>query len=353
MRHLVSHGIVAFADMGVAMVDDAGTTVARQWAMLRGIPRSPRKVTTKELETRLLDEGFEVSRRTIERDLHLLCAQFPLVLDDRSKPYGWSWAKDAHFEFMPKLTAAQAVALQLARTHLRDLLPQAMHKELAPIFVAAANTLSDSGLKDWHKRTAVVPMGIAHIPPKLSADVLMAVQSALAHRHCLTAQYRTKGSRQAKAMTIHPLGLLSRGPVLYLVCTLFDYGDVRQLALHRMEKAIETGARSTEPTGFDFQEYVRTEARQYGSGGKIKLVAKFDAGAVEHLREMPISLDQEIRDLEDGRVEVSATVEDDELLRWWLLGFGSFVEVATPISLREWIAIEAGTTHKKHKGEAR
>src|SRR3546814_19511456 len=81
--------------------------------MLRGIPRSPLKATTKELEDKLLDEGFEVSRRTLERDLHLLSIHFPLVLDDRSKPYGWSWAKDAHFEFMPKLTAAQAVALQL------------------------------------------------------------------------------------------------------------------------------------------------------------------------------------------------------------------------------------------------
>src|SRR3546814_10139941 len=97
--------------------------------MLRGIPRSPLKATTKELEDKLLDEGFEVSRRTLERDLHLLSIHFPLVLDDRSKPYGWSWAKDAHFEFMPKLTAAQAVALQLARTHLRDLLPQAIDRK--------------------------------------------------------------------------------------------------------------------------------------------------------------------------------------------------------------------------------
>src|SRR3546814_5727027 len=134
-------------------------------------------------------------------------------------------------------------------------------------------------------------------------------------------------------MTIHPLGLLSRGPVVYLVCTLFDYGDVRQLALHRMDTATESAARSREPTRFDFEEYVRTEARRYGSGGKIRLVARFDAAAAEQLREMPISHDQVIRDLEDHLVEVSATVEDDELLRWWLLGFGRRVEVIAPAKL--------------------
>lgn len=317
------------------MTDEAGLTMARQWAMLKAIPRSPLKITTKELAERLLDDSFAISRRTIERDLHLLSDQFPLELDDRSKPYGWSWARDAHFEFMPRLTAPQAVALQLARTHLRDLLPQAMLKELTPIFDSASKTLQGSGWRDWHRRTAVVPMGIPHIPPKLSTDVLMVVQSALAHRRCIEARYRTKGSRQAKAMTIHPLGLLSRGPVFYLVCTLFDYCDVRQLALHRMDNAAETKVRSSEPDGFDFQEYVETEARRYGSGGKIRLVAKFDAVAAEHLREMPISVDQEILDLENGLVKVSATVENDELLRWWLLGFGKWVEVIAPLPLRD------------------
>lgn len=322
------------------MAEETGLTVARQWAMLRGIPRAPLKITTKELEARLLDEGFEVSRRTIERDLHLLSSQFPLVLDDRSKPYGWSWARGANFEFMPKLTASQAVALQLARTHLQDLLPKSMHKELVPIFDVAAETLAGSGWKDWHERTAVVPMGIPHIPPKVSTDVLMTVQSALSHRRCIAARYRPKGSQQDKKYRIHPLGLLSRGPVLYLICTLFDYQDVVQLALHRMLSAEETTDTASEPDDFDFKRYVRTEARSFGSEGKIRLVANFDARAAEHLREMPISIDQSMRELDGGRVEVSATVENDELLMWWLLGFGRGVRVESPGTLRKAVKVE-------------
>lgn len=331
------------------MSDESGLTVARQWAMLQGIPRSPRKATTSELEARLRDEGYHISRRTLERDLHTLSAQFPLVLDDRSKPYGWSWSKDANFEFMPKLTGAQAVALLLARTHLQDLLPQAMHKELVPFFDTATQTLAGSGWKDWHKRTAVVPMGIPHIPPKLSTDVLVTVQSALAHRHCIEAQYRPKGAALTKLYRIHPLGLLTRGPVVYLICTLFDYPGVVQLALHRMVSAKETDGRAKEPKGFDFQQYVRTEARRYGSDGPIELVARFDSGAAEHLREMPVSEDQVIRDLGDGRVEISATVQDDDLLLWWLRGFGSLVEVMRPLTLRKLMAREAELVCSKYK----
>src|SRR3546814_17997451 len=102
--------------------------------MLRGSLRATWRVTTGELEAKLVDEGFAVSRRTLERDLHGLSGLFPLELDDRVRPYGWSWAKGANFEFMPQLTSSQAVALLLAKAHLRHLLPRALHKALAQDF---------------------------------------------------------------------------------------------------------------------------------------------------------------------------------------------------------------------------
>jgi predicted DNA-binding transcriptional regulator YafY len=323
------------------MNEESGQTLARQWTMLRGIPRSPRKVTAGELASKLCDEGFEVSRRTIERDLHTLSARFPLVLDDRAKPFGWSWARNANFEFMPELTPSQAVALLLARTHLRDLLPQSMHKELAPLFDTATQALSRSGWKDWHHRTAVLPMGLALIPPKIAPDVLLAAQSAIARRHRLEARYRNKGERQARASILNPLGLFSRGPLIYLVCTYFDYEDVCTLPLHRFSGLVETSEPAREPKGFDFQAWVDANARRYLSDGPIRLVARFTAAAAEHLRETPLSGDQTWRELKNGEeVEITATVEDDVLLRWWLLGFGQSVVVSGPKSLKNWFARE-------------
>src|SRR5690606_20285012 len=111
---------------------DGASTVARQWAILAALPRAPRKITTLAIEARLQAQGHRVSRRTIERDLHALSARFPLVLDDRSKPYGWSWAKDSPGKILPKLDTPQAVALLLAREHLKNLLPLSLQAELQP-----------------------------------------------------------------------------------------------------------------------------------------------------------------------------------------------------------------------------
>ena len=54
-----------------------------------------------------------------------------------------------------------------------------------------------------------------------------------------------------------------------------------------------------------------------------------------HLTETPISRDQILKKLEDGRYLLKVKLPDTSQIRWWLLGFGSQVEVIRPTSLRE------------------
>jgi hypothetical protein len=44
-------------------------TLKRQWAMLTAIPRAPRTVTVADLQGWLVGHGYEVTPRTIQRDL--------------------------------------------------------------------------------------------------------------------------------------------------------------------------------------------------------------------------------------------------------------------------------------------
>ena len=86
---------------GNVYIDDPALTMTkldtlhRQWAMLRHIPSYPGKIDTGTLRRKLEVEGYLVSVRTIQRDLKMLSMVFPLLEDGRSRPYGWSWEKDA------------------------------------------------------------------------------------------------------------------------------------------------------------------------------------------------------------------------------------------------------------------
>ena len=76
--------------------------------MLRLIPRYPRKITAREISEMLGGHDFDVSKRTIERDLQSLSEVFPLVCDDRDKPFGWSWNKGAASFDLPGMSNTEA-----------------------------------------------------------------------------------------------------------------------------------------------------------------------------------------------------------------------------------------------------
>jgi hypothetical protein len=103
-----------------------GTTILRQWMVLVMLPRPPRRIDTASIEARLRDRGIEVHRRTIQRDLLELAEVFPIVADERAKPYGWRWSDDAA-SILPVLRhpaegARVDVSLRLSRTSLPGVL---------------------------------------------------------------------------------------------------------------------------------------------------------------------------------------------------------------------------------------
>ncbi|QXH56464.1 WYL domain-containing protein [Pseudomonas maumuensis] len=70
-------------------------TLSRQWALLRQLPSRSPGITSAELVWRLRDVGFNISKRTVERDLNELSLIFPLERNDKSIPFGWHWSANA------------------------------------------------------------------------------------------------------------------------------------------------------------------------------------------------------------------------------------------------------------------
>jgi len=122
--------------------------------------------------------------------------------------------------------------------------------------------------------------------------------------------------------------------IIYLVCSMWDYPDVRLLTLHRMREAQVLDKPISIPAGFSLDDYIASGELHFTIGGTIKLKALFSADAAFHLGERPLSDDQTLSEQPDGRMQVTATVQDTSELRWWLLGFGDQVEVLKPVKFR-------------------
>lgn len=317
-------------------------TSLRLLAMLRAIPRRSPGISSRELKAKLATRGYEVSKRTVERDLVRLCEQFPLVTEG-SHPEYWSWMPGAADYALPGHDPMSALTWQLVEEYLQPLLPISIRDELEPQFRSARNFLRETGsgkLRRWRERVRYLPRAMPLPPPKIAPDVLDSVYTALLEGRQLEVYYRSRGQLRARPLTLNPLALVVRETVYYLVTVVEPFEDTVHTALHRMgrPKVLESAVR--EPDGFDLDAHIKAGRFQYASGRKVRMVARFDEYAAQALLEAPLSPDQDSTPLDDGRIEIAVTVMESHQLIWWLLGFGSNVEVVAPQELRNTVAKE-------------
>lgn len=318
------------------------TTLLRQWTMLRMIPRHPRKITVSDLAARLEQQGFPVTERTVQRDLQTLSGElFALTVDDRSRPYGWQWARDAEAMDIPGMEPQTALAFKLAGRFLSPLLAPSTLDSLEPHFRQAERVLRSVGgsPRAWPDKVRTVTRGQSLIPPRVDPEVLMVAYDALFEGRRFAGRYRRRYDGEMREYVVNPLGLVFRDGVIYLIASLFDYDDVVQLALHRMLRAESLEETARRPEGFDLDGYLRSGGLDYRVGESLRLRLQVSLEVAFHLEETPLAEDQRLSRREDGAAEVRATVRDTLQLRWWLLGLGSNVEVLGPEALRAEVAL--------------
>lgn len=316
-------------------------TLARQWEMLKMLPSRRPGITARELSERLQSEGFNVSKRTVERDLQSLSATFPLSCNDQSTPFGWYFAPGCHLD-LPGLTLSEALTLKLVEQYLTPLLPGTMMATLGAHFEQAARKLDDMADSNpaarWTEKIRSVLPSQPLLSPTVDADILKGLQEALLRERQVEVHYRKPGARENAVYALNPLALLQRGPVTYLVATAFTYSDVRLYALHRMHALTGLDSAALRPDGFDLDAYIRQGGANFGGGTEIELRLRVDAKLAAFLAEAPLAENMRLRPDGDRHL-VEATLPDTWQLRWWILSQAEQAEVLEPPSLREEIRL--------------
>lgn len=316
-------------------------------------------LSTTEIHRRLRTRGLAVSQRTVQRDLESLAIAFGIACDTRGKPYGWHWPKGKARLSVPGMEWPEALSFRLLQDYLSGLLPASVSQHLAPYFEQARATLGahfqSTPFQRWPDKVRVISPGPGLIVPSVKRSVHEAVSEALLAEHQLEVRYRAIGETQSHTHRIHPLGMVLEGNVLYLVASFYDYNEPRQLAMHRIEKAVLLKAHCDVPDGFSLNRYVQDGGFGCGGDTLITLDATWFEWAGCHLLQAQLSADQKADDLGDGVVRIRATVRHTERLAWWLMSFGARVEVHGPRSLRKQVADghRAAAAHYDHRKRPR
>ena len=319
----------------------------RNLILLRMIPRHPGSISTIELRDALEREGFQISLRSLQRDLDgKLSQRFDLLCskDDpdpaiaRQRPFRWSYQPHVR-PGLPAMTAAEAMAMQLCEGHLRHLLPPGVLSQLEPHFAEARQTLSKregSRHAHWLDRVRSLPNGKALLPAVVAPDIWEKVATAVLEQRQLQVDYFSRAKGEVKTMTLHPKGLVSRGPTTYLIASVGDYTDIRHFALHRMQRA-EVLATTSRDDDFVMDAYLPEAAFTPRQGpGMVELVADVHPDIAGILRETPLGEDQTLGPL-PGTVwlRLTACVPNDQETYWWVMALGAGILVHEPSSFRK------------------
>lgn len=291
--------------------------------LLRRIPRS-RRVTAEELHSQVKEAGFDRDLRTIQRQLDLLSEHFHLERDTRTKPYGYSWPKDATGLSVPGLTLQESLLLRLAEDHLRNLLPAHLLKSMDGFFAQARHNLDPLGPpsleRDWPSKVRMVATSQPLLPPKIDPTVFEVVCETLYGNRFLDVKYKNAAGIES-ASRVMPLGLAQQGPRMYLICRFEGYDDNRALAIHRIQAAKGSTLTFKRPKGFDLKQYDDEGRFGFGDGKRIRLTFRIAKDHGHFLLESKLSEDQTVTEVDDDYA-ITATVVDSAMLEWWLRGFG-------------------------------
>lgn len=159
-------------------------------------------------------------------------------IGDEAKPQGWSWPADEKVLDVPALDPQEALAFKIVEAHLKPLLPTAALNYLRPQFDNAKAVLDAAGnrVSKWPTKSGYCRRADAVAAQGQRESAIDNLSGAVA-RESVAVRYQPAGRKALTEYVVNLLSLVVRNRIVYLVCTMWDYRDVRQLALHRVRKA--------------------------------------------------------------------------------------------------------------------
>lgn len=273
------------------------------------------------------------ARRALQRDLEELVRDGRIeVVDPDTKPFRYRTVREA-----PD-TQIWDYVRRVTRELIDSALPLCRFEALWP------QVFDIEGLGLGEDKLRIVSDTLRLQPAAIRESVLTDVLDALARSLTLEVGYRS-GQGRSSQPTLHPQGLLQRGPRLYLFALKDDETEpLRMYALHRITRSTVGTESARAVPGFDLQAEIDRGAADFSDGELIDLELRARGYIVELLRDCPLAEGQRV-EVEPKGSQFEARVfarlpASGQLLRW-LLGCGDNVEVVGPADLRHVVAVQA------------
>jgi predicted DNA-binding transcriptional regulator YafY len=317
-------------------------TTLRHLTMLNQLPVYPGQgITAKSMHKNLIDDGFDVSKRTVERDLRKLEGALKIESQEDAGQLLW-YQLPQQKKVLNAAAPFDALMMVLSHHALKHALPESLHWKVSENLDKAKAVVSNhQKVSKLERKVHVISDGYPLIVNEFSDPwgktvVREAVYQSVIEESQLTITYCYDHCDSLLSMELNPLGIIVRGQTHYLVATHTNNPEEPHLFLLHRIKSAKVGFMDSElPTSFNLAAYFANNPTGYVlKNESMEVTLKVKGYASDVLKRHALGKDQFIKVLDKYWSEVTFTTHPTYDLIAWILRYAADVECIQPLFLR-------------------
>jgi predicted DNA-binding transcriptional regulator YafY len=288
----------------------------------------------------VLAAELEVSSKSVHRDLEFMRDRLdlPLAYDPEHKGYHYT-QEVSNFPTL-QITEGELFALLVAEKALQQYRGTLFERPLISAFKKMAAGLPDTvslNLADWEQTISFR----TRAEPILNLEIFDALARAAAQRKQLQLTYRKPGRRETELRLVDPYHLANINGEWYLFAWCHLRRDIRTFVPARIQEAKPTGRTFARPQKFSLEKRLRDSFGVQSGQGHHEVVLHFNELVSDYIREKKWHESQELREMDDGGVELRLKLSSLGEIERWVLGWAGNARVIRPPELAESTAAAA------------
>lgn len=287
-----------------------------------------------------LAREFEVSGKTIQRDIEFMRDQLALPIEYDGPRHGFFYAHAVAQFPMITVSEGELVALLVAQKAVEQYRGTSFEKPLHAAFEKLVASLGNEASVSLHELSEAVSFRSAGVP-RSQIEVFELLADAVMTSRTVEFDYLSLRAKTSERRRVDPYHLACISSQWYLIAKDQARNSLRTFALTRVENATNTGLAFERPADFSAAKMLAGSFAAFEAGKTETIRIRFDDFAARLVAERQWHKSQKLHPHPDGGADLVMQVGVAPDLEAWILGWGGHAEVLEPATLREKIAVAA------------
>jgi len=277
-----------------------------------------------------LAEEYEVSRKTIQRDIEYMRYQLDAPIEYIARHRGYIYTEEQFQLPAMNIRESDLFGVYLAEKLLVQYEGTPIYDSLCSVFEKIEQSLPSKTTTDPagdQSKFTVFPPFSTTIDPVVWEAMIACLRSS----EQVKIEYKTPGKNPV-TRTFNPYhGIRFEGD-WYVVGHCYLRKEIRTFSLSRIITAKKTGEQFQTPSDFDFHNLSGSHFGVHWSDGDVDVKIRFCKRVADYVRERTWHPTQVLADCNNGDVILSMTVNHLLELKRWVLSWGEDAKVLEPES---------------------